>query len=91
MKQTQKTKWESIRARGKSRYIFLYGIIGWGVPTAILYTILTSLFEIRTLTFNQEILKTFLISIILFPIGGIFFGLWTWSWIVKKLNNEQKS
>lgn len=90
MRRSPKLKWELIRTRGKLRYIFVNGLLGWGVPTAILFTIMTSLFETKSLSFNQEIVKTFIISIIIFPIGGVFWGLWTWSWIVKKLSNEQK-
>lgn len=90
MRRSQKLKWELIRTRGKLRYIFVNGLLGWGVPTAILFTIMTSLFETKSLSFDQEIVKTFIISIIIFPIGGVFWGVWTWSWIVKKLSNEQK-
>jgi len=90
VRRSQKLKWELIRTRGKLRYIFVNGLLGWGVPTAILFTIMTSLFETKSLSFDQEIVKTFIISIIIFPIGGVFWGVWTWSWIVKKLSNEQK-
>jgi hypothetical protein len=81
MKETQRNKWESTRAKGKKNFVIFTGIIGWGIPTAILVTVISSLFENRTIILNQEFFRSLLSHIIITPICGILFGLWMWHWM----------
>jgi hypothetical protein len=83
MKEKKKMKWEKIRAKGKKNFVIFNGVIGWGVPTAILYTILISFMENYSLSFDRDFFELLIISIVLFPIGGVFYGLWVWSWTEK--------
>lgn len=78
MKPFNSNKWERMRAKGRKKYIIYNGVVGWGIPTAILYSILTTLWETQTIELNNEFFETLIISIILFPLGGIGFGIWTW-------------
>jgi hypothetical protein len=69
-------KWADIRARGSRRFIFLAGVLGWGLPVAILWAALTSRMA------SVEEFVTFLIpAIVLFPIGGYVWGLLMWKWM----------
>ncbi|MBD0380182.1 hypothetical protein [Paenibacillus sedimenti] len=83
MKEKQRSKWEKLRAKGKKNFIIFNGVIGWGVPTAILFTFLMSFMENYSIRFNQDFFELLIISIVLFPIGGILFGLWVWGWTEK--------
>ena len=91
-KQSRIAKWEKIREKGKNQFIIKFGVIGWGIPTAILWGI--------TMFFVTSGPKTFLkfviwvgVALIVFPIGGYFWGLWMWWWSerwYKKLSKNQK-
>ena len=68
-------RWAAIRQRGRRRYIVVSGVLGWGVPTAILTT-----------TFMQLVggvpgpfLGRLALGLVTFPLGGIWFGAWMWS------------
>jgi len=78
MNNSKLNKWERIRARGKMRYVIIHGVISWGIPAAILTSVITTLWETKTLKFNSEFVSDLLISLVVFPIFGIVFGLWTW-------------
>lgn len=78
-----KNKWEETRNKGKARYILFHGVLGWGVPTAILWSILME-FISPTDAFWQRLL----IALILFPIGGIAFGYFTWIASESKYKKE---
>jgi ABC-type multidrug transport system permease subunit len=80
MKKQQREKWEKVRARGKKRFVFFNGIIGWGLPTAFLYTSAMTYMDQGALEFNDAFYRLLLIAIVLFPIGGVVFGLWVWNW-----------
>lgn len=81
----QKERWGKIRVKGKSRFIWVYGVLGWGVSTAILFSVLT---EMTKGWFSVENHHSFLIrlpiSLVLFSVGGYFWGLWTWRISEKK-------
>ncbi len=71
-------KWEQTRQMGRNRFILFYGVFGWGVLTALLST-LWMYFLIR-----DDVLILFVTSIILFPIGGYFWGYYMWRLSEKK-------
>ncbi|QWU15322.1 hypothetical protein SAMN04487895_10814 [Paenibacillus sophorae] len=80
MNQKQRMKWEQLRSKGKKNFIIYKGILGWGIPTAILFTLFMSFMENYSLIFDKSFVEFFIIAIILFPAGGIVFGLWVWNW-----------
>ena len=63
----------------KKDFIIKRGVLGWGITTAILFSLLMS-FVKQDATF----LGTLATAIILFPIGGYFWGLWMWHMKKKK-------
>jgi len=67
-------KWEETRQKGKLRFIFLQGVVAWGVP----------MFIVMTFVLNRERAKTdppwmFLASAVIWACGGACFGLAMWT------------
>jgi len=80
-------KWEKIRSKGKKRFIWVNGGLGWGVSTAVIWSIIMELYQPST-----EIWIRPLIALMIFPIGGVAFGHLTWNYSEKKyaaLKNEK--
>jgi hypothetical protein len=85
-------KWEEIRAKGKNHYIWNYGVLRWGFFMFIAMTIAQSINLSKTDFTLKRVLIIIVINLILFPIGGYFFGLLTWRSCEKKYNkNKQNS
>jgi hypothetical protein len=92
VKETQKNHWEKTRAKGKKRFLIINGIFGWGIPTAILFTFITSFFDHHySIIFDKDFIKTLVTSIIIFPASGLFWGLWVWGWTEKSYKKSNKS
>jgi hypothetical protein len=68
---------------GKWNFVFTYGVVRWGMLCALLIIL-----------FNKFILDQKIdsfdvtLNIILFGIGGLIVGLWSWSNINKKLKEK---
>jgi hypothetical protein len=62
-------RWTEIRKK-KLFYIFLHGTVFWGIPVGVLFFFTESHFDKE----NMDI-STFVTSLTLFGIGGLFFGL----------------
>lgn len=67
-------KWAKIREKGKQRFVLVNGVLGWGVPTAILWALLMEFLDPLE---NIWVRPT--IALIIFPIAGIAFGHLTWN------------
>lgn len=77
MKMTQKQceKWAKIRQMGRRRYVWLFGVAGWGLTTAVFWSVLMAYLK------GWDQLPVFLIlALIGFPIGGYFYGRLMWKW-----------
>jgi hypothetical protein len=72
-------KWEKTRAKGKKRFLWVNGFLGWGVMTAILWSIIM---EVSQPSENLWIRP--IIALILFPIGGLAWGHFVWKYTEKK-------
>lgn len=79
-------KWEEIRAKGKNHYIWNYGVLRWGLFMFIAMTIAQSIKLSKADFTLKRVLVIILTNLILFPIGGYFFGLLTWRSYEKKFN-----
>lgn len=55
------------------KFVLLYGVLGWGITTALLYTIIMSLIRGRTLT--QVLEKDLWLNLLTFMLAGIIFGI----------------
>ena len=78
-------KWERTRSKGKWNFIVKYGVLFWGLITAVLFSLFVSL-VLRDASFFVVLP----ISIVLFPIGGMAWGLVMWNY-TEKLYNKQKN
>ena len=72
-------KWEKLREKGKWNYILKYGVMIWGVGTAVFFSLIISFVMERETSFFLILL----ISLILFPLGGIAWGAFMWSFIER--------
>lgn len=72
-------KWEKIRSKGKNRFVWVNGVLIWGLTTAILWSIMMEIVQP-----SNDIWIRPLIALIIFPIGGIAFGHFTWHASEKK-------
>jgi hypothetical protein len=66
-------KWEKNRAKGKSHFVWLYGVLGWGFPMFVFMT-----------AFNyhrnpNSLALTLIINTIVWPIAGYGWGAWMWA------------
>ncbi len=69
---------EKVISQGRLRFILFRGVLGWGIPTAVLFT----LFQYFTGT--PQTLITIAISMITFPIGGLLFGFVMWAFFRRQ-------
>ncbi|MCA9323257.1 MAG: hypothetical protein KDB53_21145 [Planctomycetes bacterium] len=79
-------QWSETRKRGKLRYVLAYGVVGWGVLTAVLFSFIMSL-----MGDGGTFLSYLAVSIIVFPIGGILFGSTMWTWSERKHRRRLES
>jgi hypothetical protein len=80
-------EWEKIRTKGKWHYILTYGVLLWGVSTAILFSLLTTFVMGEQASF----LITLPLSIVLFPLGGIAWGYFMWIFSEKAYKKSKIS
>jgi hypothetical protein len=82
MNEKQAARWESIRSKGRGRYIVVYGVLLWGLLTGFFWALAMSAVQ------GWDRFWLLLpIALIGFPIGGYFFGAMTWK---KTEENYQK-
>ncbi|PRO69001.1 hypothetical protein [Alteromonas gracilis] len=76
-------KWVKIREKGKQRFVIVNGVLGWGVTTAILWSVLMELIEP-----SENIWVRPIIALIIFPIAGVVFGHLMWDKSEKAYEKE---
>lgn len=64
---------------GRNRFVLLVGVLGWGVPTAILFVVLQCLQEGW-----DSFLVQLVIALIIFPLGGLAWGLLMWKMMERR-------
>jgi hypothetical protein len=67
-------KWEETRQKGKLRFIFLQGVVSWGVPMFVVMT-----FVLNRERANSDPPWMLLASAVIWAIGGACFGLAMWA------------
>ncbi len=73
MTEKQHARWAITRQRGRFRFILILGVLIWGIGTAVLF----SIFMAAQRGFDHFVWDLGL-ALILFPIGGYFWGSWMW-------------
>jgi hypothetical protein len=65
---------------GLPRFVLLHGVLGWGIPTGLLFVLLTWIIQGR-----PEDLAAFLaVNAVIWPAGGLGFGLLMWRRQVRR-------
>ncbi|MBK9989223.1 MAG: hypothetical protein IPP19_00425 [Verrucomicrobia bacterium] len=66
----------------RRRFIIRFGVIGWGLTTAVLFTAWTA--------YSKENVRTLdlVLPFILFPIGGIAWGYFMWAFLMWRHNRN---
>ena len=73
MTDEQLARWEKTRKMGRTKFVWLVGVLGWGVGTGSLWAVATAALR------NWEDLPRLLaLALVGFPIGGYFFGTLVW-------------
>lgn len=78
MNNNQREQWKKIRAKGKMRFILLRGVLSWGLPTGVIYSLFTH---------SSENMMAIVQTTIIFLITGVFLGLFYWMYMEKKYQN----
>ena len=84
------SRWEIMRKLGKRKYIIKYGIFFWGIPMAILGILLQYFFQ-STYRNSQTIIINVFLTIIIFLLGGLLYGLFMWTYLEKQYSKSKES
>ena len=76
-------RWEKTRAKGRKRFIWLHGVVGWGVTVAIFW----SFWMGATRGWDQFPLLLS-VALVAFPIGGYFWGAGMWRSFERRYQRE---
>lgn len=71
------------KRKGKQRFVLVYGVLGWGVSTGLLWSLLMAFIEP-----SENVWGKLAIAMIIFPIAGIAFGHLTWNKSEKAFAKE---
>ncbi|MFN8710231.1 MAG: hypothetical protein ACK526_10855 [Planctomyces sp.] len=74
MKNSENNMSPGVRGLARSQFVKRYGVLGWGVSTAVIWAVLMAAIES-----SASLLVLLPIALVLFPIGGYFFGQALWS------------
>jgi len=69
----QAARWAATRAKGRTCFIWIYGVVLYGLAAAVSWSITMS-----ALQGWDQIFIYLPIALVVFPIGGYFFGVWVW-------------
>jgi hypothetical protein len=64
---------------GPWRFIILWGVIAWGLPTAVLFSLVMSL-----ALGDTDFLQVLPTALVAFPIGGAVWGAVMWALLVRR-------
>ena len=88
MNRKQKEKWELIRKKGREHYILYWGVILYGVLGAIITILIGTSLEYLFFNSHWEINYFMIVYIlIIFPIIGLFVGIYNWREMEKQYLN----
>jgi hypothetical protein len=73
MTQRQIESWAKIRKAGRRQFILFRGVLGWGVFTAVMWSVVVSMLD------NVGFAQLFTGAIVLFPLAGVIWGATNWS------------
>jgi hypothetical protein len=75
-------RWEKHRAKGRTDFIVRRGVVGWGLPAAVLtiiYKVVKEQGFVATPQLTQGLRTAIVLALIVFPLCGWIFGRWLWT------------
>ncbi|GGW64009.1 hypothetical protein [Alishewanella tabrizica] len=84
MNQQKSEKLKAVIQKGKWSYVLKHGVLGWGVLTAILWSAIMHF--IGSIPFTESIF----LALVLFSIGGVFWGLCMWFFINREFSKLEQ-
>jgi hypothetical protein len=66
-------QWARTRAKGRARFIWMNGVLGWGLTLAVIIPLVLSLIQGW-----QPVVRALPFGFIVFPIGGYVWGVRMW-------------
>ena len=75
-------KLEAIHRKGFARFVLVRGVLGWGIGTALLFSLIMWIFT------DSDIRRLLPLSLIIFPIGGIVWGATMWLVVDRKYKRQ---
>lgn len=90
MNQVQKERWEHARAKGRDHFVWMVGVLRWGLIFGSIIT--TVMFLQRNgwnvkLLFDMEYVSYLSFSLLLFAVFGYVWGRTVW-WLTEKKYQE---
>ena len=79
MSHSESEKWEKFSKLGRTRYVVRYGVLGWGIPTGILFALFNGFMDGW-----DQLLPQLIKALVLFPLIGILCGRIWWRQLEQK-------
>jgi hypothetical protein len=75
---TSTEKSDKIRKLGRGKFVLRYGVLGWGISTAILFSLIMGFTE----GWDGFVFKL-IPALIIFPLGGFVWGRLMWAFLER--------
>jgi len=84
MNQQKAEKLKAVIKKGRWSYVVKHGVLGWGLATAVLWSVIMHFID--SMPFTESIF----IALVVFPICGFFLGLFNWFLINREFSKLEK-
>lgn len=87
MSPDQRRAWEQVRARGRGRFILVFGVLFWGTLMFVFSTFVSRLWrsELTPLTVAEVLLQA-----AVWALAGVVFGAALWAWTERRWRRAQQ-
>ena len=79
MSNSEAQKWEKFSKLGRAQFVVRYGVLGWGIPTGILFAVISGFIDGWD-QFLPQLIK----GLLLFPLIGVLCGRIWWRQLERK-------
>lgn len=87
MTEKQRAKWAVTRQKGRTRFVLLNGVLGWGVSVAVGWSVAMTAVNGQWDRFPL----TFLIAIVGFPVGGYVMERFLWAQQEREFQKAERA
>ena len=79
-------KWEETRFKGKARFLWVIGFLGWGITTAVVWSVVMHYIQPQEAMWVRPI-----IALVIFPPVGLIWAHFVWKKSEKKYVQQSGS